>query len=167
METTVLEKKKRGTPPQSLINMTKDIFIALLTRNSKGFWNSVPGTGMKTKYINNLFIKYITASDRSFRASVFDGLEHRWQTQVPKAESGPPPCFIWPSTLFLPGRSASSLPLFKEQLHLYSPKIKFSPLKANVRLMLSLVKMSLTPCFKVKAQFVSLIITIISCCCSY
>ena len=30
-------------------------------------------------------------------------LEHRWQTQGLWAESGPPPCFIWPGTLFLPG----------------------------------------------------------------
>ena len=25
---------------------------------------------------------------------------HRCQTQGPQAESGPPPCFIWPGTLF-------------------------------------------------------------------
>ena len=33
-------------------------------------------------------------------------VKHRWQTQDQRAESGPPPCFIWPSTLFLPGGSA-------------------------------------------------------------
>ena len=33
-------------------------------------------------------------------------LGHRWQTQDPWAESGPPPCFIRPCTLFLPGGSA-------------------------------------------------------------
>ena len=36
-------------------------------------------------------------------------LHHRWQTQGPRAESGPPPCFIWPGTLFLPGGSAELL----------------------------------------------------------
>ena len=34
---------------------------------------------------------------------------HRWQTQGPWAESGPPPCFIWPGTLFLPSGSAKLL----------------------------------------------------------
>ena len=33
-------------------------------------------------------------------------LSHRWQTQGPRAESSPPPCFFWPSTLFLPNSSA-------------------------------------------------------------
>ena len=32
-------------------------------------------------------------------------LDHRWQTQGLHAESGPPPCFIRPGTLFLPGGS--------------------------------------------------------------
>ena len=36
-------------------------------------------------------------------------LGHRWQTQGPGAESGPPPCFIWPSSLFPPGGSAELL----------------------------------------------------------
>ena len=36
-------------------------------------------------------------------------LIHRWQTQGPQAESGPPPCFILPGTLFLPGSSAKLL----------------------------------------------------------
>ena len=31
---------------------------------------------------------------------------HRWQTQGPWAECGPPPCFMQPSTLFLPIGSA-------------------------------------------------------------
>ena len=62
-----------------------------------------------------------------------------------QAKSGPPPCFIWPSTLFLPAAAPSSLPLVKEQLHLYSPKITFGPLKVTVRLMWPPVKMNLTP----------------------
>ena len=32
-------------------------------------------------------------------------LWHRWQTQGPRAESGPPLRLIWPGTLFLPGGS--------------------------------------------------------------
>ena len=39
----------------------------------------------------------------------------------------------------------SSLPLVKEELHFYSPKTTFSPLRATVRLMWPPVKMSLTP----------------------
>ena len=46
---------------------------------------------------------------------------------------------------FYPAAAPSSLPLVKEQLHLYSPKIPFGPLKATVRLMRPPVKMSLTP----------------------
>ena len=34
-------------------------------------------------------------------------LIHRRQTQGPQAKSGPPPCFILPRALFLPGGSAS------------------------------------------------------------
>ena len=52
--------------------------------------------------------------------------------------SGLAPCFY-------PAAAPSSLPLVKEQLHLCSPKITFSPLKATMRLMWPLVKMSLTP----------------------
>ena len=40
---------------------------------------------------------------------ILNPLSHRWQTQGPLAESGPPPCFILPSTLFLPGGSAKLL----------------------------------------------------------
>ena len=36
-------------------------------------------------------------------------LSHRWQTQDPQAEFGPPPGFIRPSILFLPGGSAGLL----------------------------------------------------------
>ena len=36
-------------------------------------------------------------------------LGHRWQTQGLRAESGPPPCFIQPDTLFLPSGSAELL----------------------------------------------------------
>ena len=36
-------------------------------------------------------------------------LEHRWQTQGPRAESRPPPCFIQPGTLFLPSGNANLL----------------------------------------------------------
>ena len=51
--------------------------------------------------------------------------------------------------LVLPGLAPcflpSSLPLVKEQLHLYSPKITFVPLEATTRLMWPQVKMSLIP----------------------
>ena len=36
-------------------------------------------------------------------------LSHRWQTQGLRAESGSPPCFIQPSTLFLPISSTEHL----------------------------------------------------------
>ena len=55
---------------------------------------------------------------------------------------GPAPCFY-------PVAVRSSLPLVKEQLHLWSPKITFGPLKATTRLMWPPVKMSLTPlCYR-------------------
>ena len=81
----------------------------------------------------------------SYKDTRYNGFRQRWQTQGPQAESGPPPCFIWPGTLFLPGSSSSSMPLVKAWLHLYSPKITFGPLKATARLMWPPVKMSLTP----------------------
>ena len=37
--------------------------------------------------------------------AVLELLDHRWQTQGQWAESGSPPCFIWPGTVFLPGGS--------------------------------------------------------------
>ena len=70
---------------------------------------------------------------------------HRWQTQGPGAESGPPPCFIRRAPCFYPAAAPSSLPLVKEELYLYSPKITFGALKATVRLMWPLVNMSLIP----------------------
>ena len=42
----------------------------------------------------------------SFLIIVLISLQHRWQTQGLWAKSGPPPCFIWPGTLFLPSSSA-------------------------------------------------------------
>ena len=50
-----------------------------------------------------------------------------------------------PAPYFYPAAALSSLPLVKEYLHLYSPKITFGPLKATVRLVWPPVKMSLTP----------------------
>ena len=70
---------------------------------------------------------------------------HRWQTQGLGAESGPPPCFIRPGTLFLPAAAPSSFPLVKELSHLHSPKVTFGPLKATARLTWPPVKMSPTP----------------------
>ena len=67
------------------------------------------------------------------------------QTQGPWAETGPLPCFICPAPCFYLAAAPSSLPLVKEQLHSYSPKITFGPLKATARLMWPPVKMSLTP----------------------
>ena len=52
--------------------------------------------------------------------------------------SGPAPCFY-------PAAALSSGLTVKEQLHLYSPKSTFGPLKATARLMWPPVKMSLTP----------------------
>ena len=40
-------------------------------------------------------------------------LYHRWQTQGPQAESGPPPCSIRPAPCFYPAAALSSLPLVK------------------------------------------------------
>ena len=65
-------------------------------------------------------------------------LIHRWQTQGPRAESSPPPCFYLAA-------APSSLPLVKEQLHSYSPKVTFGPLRPTARLMWPPVKMSLAP----------------------
>ena len=73
-----------------------------------------------------------------FSLSKWNRLGHRWQTQGPGAESSPPPCFY-------PVAAPSSLPLVKEKLGVYSPKITFGPLKATTRLMWPPVKMSLTP----------------------
>ena len=52
--------------------------------------------------------------------------------------SGPAPCFYLAA-------APSFLPLVKEQLHFYGPKVTFHPLKATVRLKWPPVKMSLTP----------------------
>ena len=62
-------------------------------------------------------------------------LDHRWQTQGPWAESGPPPCFIQPGTLFLPGSSTELLNRQLRSSYIYSSKITLGPLKATVRLM--------------------------------
>ena len=46
-------------------------------------------------------------SDWSLREAETSG--HGWQTQGPRAESSPPPCFIQPGTLFLPRCSTELL----------------------------------------------------------
>ena len=46
---------------------------------------------------------------------------------------GPPPCFIQQAPCFYPVAAPSSPLTVKEQLHLYSPKITFGPLKATAR----------------------------------
>ena len=68
-------------------------------------------------------------------------LKHRRQTQGPRAESGPPPGFIRPGSLFLPGSSTELL----APSQLYGPEVTFGPLKATARLMWLLVTMSLMP----------------------
>ena len=67
------------------------------------------------------------------------------QTQGPWALSSPPPCLICPGPCFYPAAVLSSLPLVKEYLHLYSPKMTFGLLKATTRLIWTPVKMCLTP----------------------
>ena len=71
-----------------------------------------------------------------------------WETLRSQVVNTRPAGRIQPSTsfypaqpLFLPGGSAKLL----LNLHLYSPKITFGPLKATARLMWPRVKMSLTP----------------------
>ena len=69
------------------------------------------------------------------------GVKHKARRLNPALHlvlSGPAPCFY-------PAAAPSSVPLVKEQLHLYSPKDTFGLLKATARLMWPLVKMSLTP----------------------
>ena len=46
------------------------------------------------------------AKNMAFIACCSFALGPRWQTQGPWAESGPPPCFIRPGTLFLPTGNA-------------------------------------------------------------
>ena len=57
------------------------------------------------------------------------GANVTWSTggkhEARRPESGPPPCCIRPALCFYPAVAPSSLPLVKEQLHLYSPKITF------------------------------------------
>ena len=73
----------------------------------------------------------------STMANVYNVLQHRWQTQRPQALhhvlSGLAPCFYWMA-------APSSHLTVKKQLHLYSPKITFGPLKATTRLMWPLAK---------------------------
>ena len=42
-------------------------------------------------------------------SSLKNPIGHRWQTEGPWAKSSLQPCFIQPSTLFLPGSSAELL----------------------------------------------------------
>ena len=68
------------------------------------FWSHFPArlpssliTARKTLCLQSLFSNCSTHQNLP---------EHRWQTQGPRAESGPIPSFIRPSTLFLPSGSA-------------------------------------------------------------
>ena len=57
----------------------------------------------------------------------------------------PPSTSFYVAPCFSPVAVPTSRLTVKEQLHLYSPKIIFGPLRATSRLMWPLVKMSLTP----------------------
>ena len=72
-------------------------------------------------------------------------IDHRWHTQSRGLNlafhlvlSGPAPCF------YLVVAPSSHLTV-KEELHVYSPKITFGPLKATTRLMWPPERMSVTP----------------------
>ena len=68
-------------------------------------------------------------------------LGHRWQTQGLRDESGPPPSFIRPGTLFLPSSTTPS-----EGVVTFIQSYNYiGPLKATSRLMWPPVKMRLTP----------------------
>ena len=75
---------------------------------------------------------------------MFNKLEHKQVANIRPVGQ------IWPSTLFYPAQHLhlvavlTSCLTIKELLHLYSPKITFSALKATMRLMWPLVKISLT-----------------------
>ena len=75
----------------------------------------------------------------------FHALEHRWQTQGPWAKSGLHLVLSGLAPCFYSAVALSSRLTTKEKLHLCSPKITFSPLKATARLMWPPVEMNLTP----------------------
>ena len=54
-------------------------------------------------------MKKMTMGDDKRNLKKPNCLYHRWQTQGLRAESGPPPCFIQPGTLFLSDGSAELL----------------------------------------------------------
>ena len=61
--------------------------------------------------------------------------------------------FICPHLLSTPRQRGAPAPyLVQEQLHLYSPKVTFGPLKATLRLLWPPLKMSWTPLFRVSKQ---------------
>ena len=69
----------------------------------------------------------LTSKDRSSRQKINketvalnDTVDHKGQTQGPWAKSGPPPCFIWPGNLFLPGSSVE-LSLNLSLIHISEP----------------------------------------------
>ena len=72
-------------------------------------------------------------------------LNHRRQTQGPRAESGLHLVASRPAPCFYPAAAPSSRLTVNEQLHSYSPNVTFSPLEATKRVMWPPVKMSLTP----------------------
>ena len=64
---------------------------------------------MNIKMTANSQLSTIESQKSKNKNKLCKQLEHRRQPQGPWAESGPPPCFIQPSTLFLPGGSAELL----------------------------------------------------------
>ena len=67
---------------------------------------SCPSTANPTSHCDYI---HVNSKYRSVMLSHIKSLGHRWQTQGPRPESGPPPCFIQPGTLFLPCISAELL----------------------------------------------------------
>ena len=72
-------------------------------------------------------------------------VDHRRQTQGPRAESGLHLVLSGLAPCFYPPAALTSRLTVKEQLHVHSPNVTVGPLKATARLMWPPVKMSLTP----------------------
>ena len=98
----------KGVPIKLSADFTKEILQA--RRVWKEVFKVMKGKGLHPRLLYPAKLSFrmegqIKCSPDKVRLKEFiltKSLLHRWQTQVPQAESSPPPCFLWPGTLFLP-----------------------------------------------------------------
>ena len=121
-----------------VLNMCKKMFLRPVLRKALSSFHSLKYSAHISMPIPFALPEILLPAPDSCQITGGKHKAHRLNPALHLVLSSLAPCFY-------PAAVPSTRLIIKEQLHLYSPKITFGPLKATMRLMWPLVKMSLTP----------------------